>query len=113
MEYCRTERKPFMLEAMVSRLYGHSSSSGAQRVGGEQDCISLLEAKLLEAGVLDPETRDRIREEAESEVEVAVEQIVAEPRPAATDVEKYTYAPSSVDVVYPGDYTGLPAAEAP
>ena len=33
MHYCRTERRPFMLEAMVSRLYGHSSSSGgsAQR----------------------------------------------------------------------------------
>src|SRR4029077_11714558 len=31
MDYCRKERKPYMLEAMVSRLYGHSSSSGAPR----------------------------------------------------------------------------------
>ncbi len=29
MDYCRRERRPFMIEAKVSRLYGHSSSSGA------------------------------------------------------------------------------------
>jgi hypothetical protein len=28
--------------------------------------------------------------------------------PTAADVEKHTYAPSTVDAVYPGDYTGLP-----
>src|SRR5438094_142569 len=31
MQYCRTKRRPFMIEAKVSRLYGHSSSSGAPR----------------------------------------------------------------------------------
>src|SRR5216683_517896 len=29
MEYVRSERRPFLLEAMVSRLFGHSSASGA------------------------------------------------------------------------------------
>lgn len=29
MAYVRTQRRPFLLEVMVSRLYGHSSSSGA------------------------------------------------------------------------------------
>ena len=28
--------------------------------------------------------------------------------PRAEDVEKFIYAPSPVDKVYPGDYTGLP-----
>ena len=37
--YCRTERKPFMIEALVSRLYGHSSSSGAPR-SHDPDCIA-------------------------------------------------------------------------
>ena len=32
MEYVRTERKPFLMEALVSRLYGHSSASGANFV---------------------------------------------------------------------------------
>src|SRR5271167_4324037 len=29
MDYCRTQRRPYLLEARVSRLNGHSSSSGA------------------------------------------------------------------------------------
>ena len=37
MDYCRTERKPYFLEAMVSRLNGHSSSSGANRVATVDD----------------------------------------------------------------------------
>src|SRR6267378_3211493 len=56
MDYCRRKRRPYMLEAMVSRLHGHSSSSGAQRVRDEPDCIPLFEERLLEAGILDRET---------------------------------------------------------
>jgi 2-oxoisovalerate dehydrogenase E1 component alpha subunit len=108
MKYCRTEHRPYMLEAMVSRLYGHSSSSGALRVKDEADCIALFEQKLREAGVLHAETAEAIREAAEVEVATAAEQAVAEPKPTPADVEKHTYAPSTVDAVYPGDYTGLP-----
>jgi 2-oxoisovalerate dehydrogenase E1 component alpha subunit len=109
MSYCRTERRPFMLEAMVSRLYGHSSSSGALRVKNEADCIELFEQKLLAAGVLDQETIDRTRAHARSEAEEALEQTLGEPRPTQADIHKHTYAPSTVDVVYPEDYTGLPS----
>jgi 2-oxoisovalerate dehydrogenase E1 component alpha subunit len=108
MAWCRRERRPFMLEPMVSRLYGHSSSSGALRVKGEPDCITLFEHKLLEAGVLDPETVEQVHDEARAETEAALEQAQSEPKPTAADVEKFTYAPSPVDAVYPGDYTGLP-----
>jgi 2-oxoisovalerate dehydrogenase E1 component alpha subunit len=58
--------------------------------------------------LLNRATIARTHEEAEAEVEAAVEQVTHEPRPQAGDVEKYTYAPSEVDAVYPGDYTGLP-----
>jgi 2-oxoisovalerate dehydrogenase E1 component alpha subunit len=108
MDHCRQKRGPYMLEALVSRLYGHSSSSGALRVKNEPDCITLFEQKLLEAGVLEPPTIEQVREEALAEVESAVEQVLNEPPPAPEDVEKFTYAPSPVDAVYPGDYTGLP-----
>src|SRR5262249_59903933 len=50
MEYCRQKRRPYMLEAMVSRLHGHSSSSGALLVRDDPDCIVLFEEKLIEAG---------------------------------------------------------------
>jgi 2-oxoisovalerate dehydrogenase E1 component alpha subunit len=108
MAYVRREKRPYMIEAMVSRLYGHSSSSGALRVKNEPDCIELFENKLIEAGILDPATAEQTHDDAEAEVEAALEEVLAEPQPTAADVEKYTYAPSPVDSVYPEDYTGLP-----
>jgi 2-oxoisovalerate dehydrogenase E1 component alpha subunit len=108
MDHCRQERSPYLLEARVSRLYGHSSSSGANRVGDEPDCIPLFEAKLLEAGVLEPEGIERTHEAARVEVEAALEQALHDPRPEPSDIYRHTYAPSPVDAVYPDDYTGLP-----
>jgi 2-oxoisovalerate dehydrogenase E1 component alpha subunit len=110
MEYCRTLRRPYLLEARVSRLYGHSSSSGAPR-SKDPDCVALLEEKLVAAHWLDREAIDRIHDEAKTEVDAAVAQAMREPRPQAEDVEKFTYAPSPVDKVYPGDYTGLPPGD--
>jgi 2-oxoisovalerate dehydrogenase E1 component alpha subunit len=108
MAYCRRERRPFMLEATVSRLYGHSSSSGALRVKSEPDCIELFEEKLLRAGVLDQHVLDQVHEDAQAEVDAASDTVTHEPHPTSADVYKHTYAPSRVDAVYPGDYTGLP-----
>jgi 2-oxoisovalerate dehydrogenase E1 component alpha subunit len=108
MHYCRTQRRPCMLEAKVSRLYGHSSSSGALRVKDEPDCIPLFEEKLLSKGIVDSVQIESIHEEAKEEAETALEQALQEPKPKPEDVERFTYAPSEVDVVYPGDYTGLP-----
>jgi 2-oxoisovalerate dehydrogenase E1 component alpha subunit len=111
MDYCRRERRPFMLEAKVSRLYGHSSSSGAQRVLSEPDPIEMFEEKLCHAGLLDTVAIEHIHEEALAEVETAVEQVLSELMPGPSDVETHTYAPSPVDGVYPQDYTGLPRSE--
>ena len=108
MDYCRRKRRPYMLEAMVSRLHGHSSSSGAQRVRDEPDCIPLFEERLLEAGILDRETMEQVREEARAEADGALDQATHEPRPTPEDVYRHTYAPSPVDAVYPNDYTGSP-----
>jgi 2-oxoisovalerate dehydrogenase E1 component alpha subunit len=108
MEYVRTNRRPFLLEAKVSRLYGHSSSSGALRVKGEVDCIERFERKLLDSGLVEPHRLKQVHWEAEAEVEAAVEQVLAEPQPGIEDIERFCYAPSPVDAVYPHDYTGLP-----
>ena len=108
LTWCRRERKPYLLEARVSRLHGHSSSSGAARIKNEQDCVAGFEQKLLDAGALDAAEAEHIRADAKAEVEAAVQQAVREPKPTAADVFKHTYAPSPVDVVYPEDYTGLP-----
>lgn len=107
-EYCRRKRQPYMLEAMVSRLYGHSSSSGALRVPDEPDPIQIFEGRLLKAGAIDKATIAQVYEDAAAEVEAALDQVLHEEQPTAADVEHHTYAPSDVDVVYPIDYTGLP-----
>ncbi len=107
LRYCRSTRRPFMLEALVSRLYGHSSSSGAPH-SGEPDCMTMFEEKLLTAGLLQQVDVEEIHEQAKAEVDAAAEAVMQEPKPRPEDVEKLTYAPSPVDAVYPDDYTGLP-----
>ena len=109
LAYCRQHRRPYMIEALVSRLYGHSSSSGALRVKNEPDCIELLERRLLKTGAVTREDLQAVHSAAVNEAEEALQQALREPQPTPADVEKYTYADSPVDSVYPGDYTGLPA----
>jgi len=108
MRHCREKRGPFMIEAMVSRIYGHSSSSGALRVKDEPDPITLFEQRLIEQNAATKSMLDQVHEEALTEIEAAVEQALSEPQPCPEDIERFTYAPSEVDVVYPRDYTGLP-----
>lgn len=108
LEYTRRQRRPYMLEARVSRLHGHSSSSGALRVEGEPDCIALFEKRLLDAGAIDRETIEHVHEEAQAEIEAALDQVLQEPAPTPEDIHTHTYAPSQFDAVYPEDYTGLP-----
>ena len=108
MDHCRRQRRPYLIEARVSRLYGHSSSSGALRVRGEPDCLEQFEARLLEQGAVDAETVERVRAEAAAEAEAALDEALREEQPKPEDVERFTYADSDYDAVYPGDYTGLP-----
>jgi len=106
--YCRKQRRPYLIEAMVSRLYGHSSSSGALRVKNEPCCIELFEQRLLQAGALDRHVVEQTHADARAEADAALEQALAEPNVQPQDVEKFTYAPSDIDAVYPVDYEGLP-----
>lgn len=109
MRYVRRERKPFLLEATVSRLHGHSSSSGAQRNWNETDTLATFEQKLIDAGAIDTATVRALRDEAKKEADDAVVQTMTEPQPTREDVYTFTYADSEVDAVYPKDYTGLPS----
>lgn len=46
IKFIREKRKPVLIEAKVSRLYGHSSASGANRETKGICCIKKFEAKL-------------------------------------------------------------------
>jgi len=108
MRYVRTQRKPYILEAKVSRLHGHSSSSGAQRNWQEIDCVASFEQRLMDGGIVDADFVQALRDEAKAEADDAAVAVAGEPRPLPLDVRMGTYAPSAVDAVYPKDYSGLP-----
>jgi 2-oxoisovalerate dehydrogenase E1 component alpha subunit len=81
MEYVRTERKPFLLESVVSRLYGHSSASGANAVVDEADCLKGFEKKLEERKLLTRQQIDALRQKYAQELQEAHRKVRQEPQP--------------------------------
>jgi len=92
MEYVRRERKPFLLEALVSRLYGHSSASGANFVGGELDCLARFEERLANEGVLTREQMDSLRTRYTEEMAALARQVREEPLPGPETIWNHIYA---------------------
>ena len=72
MAYVRKERKPYLLEAQTSRLYGHSSSSGANRIN-ERDCIADFERALDAKGILNAASAQKVHEECAAQIDQAHE----------------------------------------
>lgn len=91
MEYVRKERKPFLLEAMVSRLYGHSSASGANFVTNEVDCLKDFENKLEAEGVLSREEMTQLRQRYTEEMASAAKRVIEEPQPAPETIWNNIY----------------------
>jgi 2-oxoisovalerate dehydrogenase E1 component alpha subunit len=85
MEYIRRERKPVLMETMVSRLYGHSSADGLNR-RPEEDCLELFEKKLIKSGVLTDSKAKAIWDEYDKEARDAQEQVRQEPAPSEESV---------------------------
>ena len=92
MDYVRTERKPYLLEAMVSRLHGHSSASGANFVKDEVDCLSRFEQRLEEKKLLTRGQMDDMRAKYTQELLVASQRVREEPQPKPETVWDYVFA---------------------
>jgi len=92
MDYVRTERKPFLLEAMVSRLRGHSSASGANLVKDEIDCVERFEQVLEARGLLTREQMDRTREAYTQELLDASKAVREEPQPDPASIWDHVFA---------------------
>jgi 2-oxoisovalerate dehydrogenase E1 component alpha subunit len=90
--YVREERKPYLLEAMVSRLRGHSSASGANLVKGELDCVEAFERKLEARKLLTRAQMDQLRTQYTEELARAVQQVRHEPQPEASAIHEYVFA---------------------
>ena len=89
--YIRTARKPYCLQANVSRIFGHSSATGANRVD-ERDCILDYEAKLVAASVMTRAEIDAVWEKWRTYCKQAVEQVRLEPAPEPSDIWNHIFA---------------------
>lgn len=92
MEYVRTQRRPFLLEAMVSRLYGHSSSSGANFVGEELDCLSRFEDRLEERGLLTRARMGELRQRYTQELLEISKRVREEPQPEGDTAFEHVFS---------------------
>ena len=92
IDYVRTERKPYLLEAMVSRLHGHSSASGANFVKDEVDCLGSLEKKLEERSLLTRPQMDEMRAKYTADFLAASKKVREEPFPAPETIWEHVFA---------------------
>lgn len=91
MTYIREKRKPVLLEANVSRLYGHSSASGTNKIN-EEDCIVTFADKLKDWGLVTDKDVSEIFERYETEAREVQDRVREEPSPQPEDIWKHIYA---------------------
>ncbi|MGZ6142890.1 MAG: thiamine pyrophosphate-dependent dehydrogenase E1 component subunit alpha [Myxococcales bacterium] len=92
MEYVRSERKPFLLEAVLSRLYGHSSASGANKVLDEADCLVGFERRMEERGLLTRAQMDELRAQFNAELSAAHRVVKEEPQPDPKSIFDHVFS---------------------
>jgi 2-oxoisovalerate dehydrogenase E1 component alpha subunit len=92
LHYVRTEKKPYLLEAMVSRLRGHSSASGANVAKDEVDCLERLEKTLEERKHATRAQLDQLRDKYTLELGEASKRIRTEPAPEPSSIHDYVFA---------------------
>lgn len=92
LEYVRSQHKPFLLEAKVSRLYGHSSATGCNFVKEEEDCLALFESQLEAVGILKKEQIQALREKKTAELLEMSQRVRKEPMPDPATLYDYVYS---------------------
>jgi 2-oxoisovalerate dehydrogenase E1 component alpha subunit len=92
IDYVRTHKKPYLIEAMVSRLRGHSSASGANLVKDEPDCLELFEQKLEARSLLSRAHMQRLREQYTDELAEAAKRVRLEPQPEPAAIWDHVFA---------------------
>lgn len=93
--YVREESKPCLFQAKVSRLYGHSSSSGGNRVPGEACPIDTFEIHLKKLGFGSADFK-RIKEDALQEFRTSAQKCKNEPLPSEESLHDHTFQSSDL-----------------
>lgn len=91
MQYIRKTGKPVLAEFAVSRLYGHSSASGANRIEDESCCIKSFEKKIIDSGYITSAEVKKINENFFEKAKLAADFVKTEPEPKAESVWENVY----------------------
>ncbi len=91
LAYIRKTGKPVVSEFTVSRLYGHSSASGANRILEEACCLEQFEKKLVDNKILTSSECQKIKDEYFETIREKSEMIREEPSPTADTLWDNTY----------------------
>ncbi len=92
IEYIRKTRKPILMEAAVSRLYGHSSATGALHVPSEKDPLPDFEKLLFKHSILKESEVKKMRAKLEAESLELQKKVRSEPVPEAESAWDHVYA---------------------
>ena len=92
MAYVRKHQKPLILEAHVSRLYGHSSADGANLRKDEEDCLVTFEDQLQQWGLISEDECKELRLNYVKETRMAMEEVRGEDGPEANTIWDHVYA---------------------
>lgn len=90
MEYIRKTGKPVLLEAQVSRLYGHSSASGANPIP-DYDCVREFTSLLLKNDYISEGEVSKMYEQFEAEGRDAQELARGESVPQGSEIWNSVY----------------------
>lgn len=90
-DYIRKEQKPILMEASVSRLYGHSSASGANFVSIEDDPIKLFEQRLEDNGIISRAQIQSVWQKHAEEMLSHAKQARQEPQPSPESIYDFIY----------------------
>lgn len=96
MEHIRKNRSPYLLEVRTSRLHGHSSSSGANRVD-EPDCIAIFEDELVKRKLMKSSDFKQTWDECQKECDEAYQQVKTEDFPDPDDIWNHIFVDGTPD----------------
>jgi 2-oxoisovalerate dehydrogenase E1 component len=101
VDYCRQRKGPALVHAKVIRPYSHSLSDDERLYrpdeertsDAERDPVKRFGALLIDSGVIDQDGLQRIKDEADREVNEAADAALASAQPAQDTAMKYVFSP--------------------
>jgi|GEM_PF-104955 len=87
----RKNGKPIIAEFAVSRLNGHSSASGANRIESEEDCLLLFEKRLIDTGTLKENEMKAIHKKHFDSIQKLAGEVASEVDPTAETLWDHSY----------------------